>query len=203
MIRKIIQIGFVVTFGLLLAGLLLVGLSPDSALAQSSGPENPTGEEGESNPSYTAESGYAPERISGGESLIPHDCNFPANPIINCGFESGDFTGWITEDLSAPFFPLQVGGIPFQGLHILGFRVKCVQCSAGNFKQLDIPVRIQDKIIIDFLVQGIDRCHGIHVIQYEFNARPSLGLQNLLPGCLDPGNYLLVFVLLLVEYCGQ
>jgi len=28
----------------------------------------------------------------------------------NGGFETGDFTGWVTQDLSSPFLPLQVGG---------------------------------------------------------------------------------------------
>ncbi len=35
----------------------------------------------------------------------------PNNPFINCGFETGDFTGWVTQDLSEPFFPLMVGGV--------------------------------------------------------------------------------------------
>jgi len=32
------------------------------------------------------------------------------NLITNGGFETGDFTEWVTQDLAAPFFPLQVGG---------------------------------------------------------------------------------------------
>ena len=40
------------------------------------------------------------------------DCDVATNPIINCGFESGDFLditgGWETEDLQVPFFPLVV-----------------------------------------------------------------------------------------------
>jgi hypothetical protein len=42
------------------------------------------------------------------------DCNsVPNNPFANCGFETGDFTGWITQDLSPPFVPLAVqpGGV--------------------------------------------------------------------------------------------
>jgi len=37
------------------------------------------------------------------------DCNNVANnPFTNCGFESGDFSGWVTQDLTNPFFPLSV-----------------------------------------------------------------------------------------------
>jgi len=32
------------------------------------------------------------------------------NPFTNPGFETGDFTGWVTTDLSSPFFALTVGG---------------------------------------------------------------------------------------------
>ncbi|MCK5392110.1 MAG: hypothetical protein KAJ31_06755 [Deltaproteobacteria bacterium] len=39
------------------------------------------------------------------------DCELvPQNPINNCGFETGDFTSWVTQDLTEPFLPLQVGG---------------------------------------------------------------------------------------------
>ena len=39
------------------------------------------------------------------------DCeNSVSNPIQNCGFETGNFSGWVTQDLSDPLFPLQVGG---------------------------------------------------------------------------------------------
>lgn len=34
-------------------------------------------------------------------------CDFD-NPVLNCGFESGDYTSWVTSDLTAPFFPLSV-----------------------------------------------------------------------------------------------
>lgn len=37
-----------------------------------------------------------------------HDCNATGNPLVNCGFETGDFSGWVTTDLTAPFFPLTV-----------------------------------------------------------------------------------------------
>lgn len=30
--------------------------------------------------------------------------------IVNGSFETGDFTGWVTQDLAIPFVPLQVGG---------------------------------------------------------------------------------------------
>jgi uncharacterized repeat protein (TIGR01451 family) len=44
------------------------------------------------------------------DTLVTHDCEVPGNPVTNCSFETGDFTGWITDDLSSPFFPLQVAG---------------------------------------------------------------------------------------------
>jgi M6 family metalloprotease-like protein/uncharacterized repeat protein (TIGR01451 family) len=56
-----------------------------------------------------------PEDNSAGEQtlviteFLPHDCDVPGNPIGNCSFELG-FTGWITQDMSTPFFPLQVAG---------------------------------------------------------------------------------------------
>src|SRR5204863_118296 len=37
-------------------------------------------------------------------------CGDPANPFQNCGFETGDFTSWVTQDVAAPFVPLHVGG---------------------------------------------------------------------------------------------
>ncbi len=44
----------------------------------------------------------------GTESM--HDCTAdPMNPLANCSFETGDFTGWGTQDLDFPFFPLGVG----------------------------------------------------------------------------------------------
>lgn len=42
--------------------------------------------------------------------LVVDDCDAPGNPIANCSFETGDFSGWITEDLPDPLFPLQVSG---------------------------------------------------------------------------------------------
>lgn len=42
-----------------------------------------------------------------------HDCNMAGNPVVNCGFETGDFTGWVATDMADPFFPLLVaaGGL--------------------------------------------------------------------------------------------
>ena len=37
-------------------------------------------------------------------------CDTADNLLVNCGFESGDFTGWVTQDLTAPFLPLVVSG---------------------------------------------------------------------------------------------
>lgn len=41
------------------------------------------------------------------------ECGSEVNPFVNCGFESGDFTGWTISDLSTPFVPLSVvaGGV--------------------------------------------------------------------------------------------
>src|SRR5215468_8288954 len=33
-----------------------------------------------------------------------------ATGVVNGGFETGDFSGWVTQDLANPFVPLQVGG---------------------------------------------------------------------------------------------
>lgn len=41
---------------------------------------------------------------------MQHDCNTAGNPLVNCGFETGDFSGWVTTDLTTPLFPLMVGG---------------------------------------------------------------------------------------------
>ena len=37
------------------------------------------------------------------------DCMNPANVVANCGFETGDFRGWVTQDLKTPLLPLSVG----------------------------------------------------------------------------------------------
>ncbi|MBL4772520.1 MAG: hypothetical protein JKX98_02610 [Alcanivoracaceae bacterium] len=36
------------------------------------------------------------------------DCGSEFSNITNCGFETGDFTGWVATDLSAPFTPIGV-----------------------------------------------------------------------------------------------
>ncbi len=43
-------------------------------------------------------------------TLVEPDCNNPSNPFLNCGFEMGNFTSWVTQDMTTPFFALQVGG---------------------------------------------------------------------------------------------
>ena len=40
--------------------------------------------------------------------VVSPDCNLPGNLINNCGFETGDFTGWEIQDLTTPLSPLQV-----------------------------------------------------------------------------------------------
>jgi hypothetical protein len=37
-------------------------------------------------------------------------CDTPDNPIVNCSFESGDFSGWLVQDLTQPFAFLRVEG---------------------------------------------------------------------------------------------
>lgn len=38
------------------------------------------------------------------------DCSLPGNLISNCSFETGNFSGWITQDLTSPFYSLRVSG---------------------------------------------------------------------------------------------
>jgi cysteine-rich repeat protein len=42
-------------------------------------------------------------------SVVPCAGN-PANPVLNCSFETGDFTGWVVSDLTSPFFVASVVG---------------------------------------------------------------------------------------------
>ena len=37
-------------------------------------------------------------------------CDTTENLLVNCGFETGDFTGWVTQDLNEPFLALTVSG---------------------------------------------------------------------------------------------
>lgn len=60
-----------------------------------------------------------------------HDCNLGA-VLVNCGFETGDFTGWITNDLPVPLFSLQVNGA---GLST-GFGFFTSQPTEGNWAAL-------------------------------------------------------------------
>lgn len=57
---------------------------------------------------------------SGSEAFIPNvpsivspDCNLPGNLLNNCGFETGDFTGWVTQDITSPLYALTVRGAGF------------------------------------------------------------------------------------------
>ncbi len=50
------------------------------------------------NPDFDANTVNAPAGGGG-------NCGSPINPFVNCGFETGDFTGWNTVDLTTPFFP--------------------------------------------------------------------------------------------------
>lgn len=57
----------------------------------------------------------APIEAAAGQQPAPGNavvavCDTPDNPFANCSFESGDFTGWVTSDLAAPYIPLTVAG---------------------------------------------------------------------------------------------
>ncbi len=45
-----------------------------------------------------------------GQAFVAYDCNQPGNLLTNCGFEAGDFTGWVANDLADAFYPLSVVG---------------------------------------------------------------------------------------------
>lgn len=42
-----------------------------------------------------------------------HDCNAPSNVIANCGFETGDLTGWVSTDLTFPLYPIGASATGF------------------------------------------------------------------------------------------
>ncbi|AKS41099.1 hypothetical protein [Wenzhouxiangella marina] len=44
-------------------------------------------------------------------------CDTPQNPVVNCSFETGDYTGWVTQDFPYPdfFFEQQVAGPTYVG----------------------------------------------------------------------------------------
>ncbi len=57
---------------------------------------------------YPGEGALIPgEPFRAGESM--HNCNDPGNLLTNCGFETGDFAGWVVTDLPGPFIQVQVG----------------------------------------------------------------------------------------------
>ena len=41
--------------------------------------------------------------------LAPDCTTVPANPFVNCSFETGSFASWVTTDLTTPFLALDVG----------------------------------------------------------------------------------------------
>ena len=56
---------------------------------------------------------YGPTDLTAGIPVDPRgapSCDTAENLLVNCGFESGDFTSWVTQDLSDPFLPLTVSG---------------------------------------------------------------------------------------------
>lgn len=55
--------------------------------------------------------------ISSGSFAQAVSCDNAYNPLANCSFESGDFTGWTVKDIANPFMPAQVtlAGISFWG----------------------------------------------------------------------------------------
>jgi hypothetical protein len=77
-------------------------------IADSFGADGPSGQ-GPAEAPYEADVSQKP--VDGVNTAVSnHNCNTAGNPIANCGFETGDFTGWVVNDIAAPFFPLQVGG---------------------------------------------------------------------------------------------
>ena len=67
---------------------------------------------------------------------------------------------------------------------MLGAGPDCIEGLAGNFYQLDIPVIVEDKVIIvNFLVQRINGGHGGHVLQDELDAVTTLALNNFIIRC--------------------
>lgn len=88
-------------------------------------------------PSQPADAPYTPTVTSMSDDSVllatsQHDCNTVSNPLVNCGFETGDFTGWITSDLTMPLYPLQVGGAGFS----TGFGFFLSQPTEGSWAAL-------------------------------------------------------------------
>lgn len=42
-------------------------------------------------------------------------CDTPENLVLNCSFETGDFTDWDAQDMASPFFPQTVAGPTYIG----------------------------------------------------------------------------------------
>lgn len=56
---------------------------------------------------------YGPADSVTGSPVDPRgapSCDTADNLLVNCGFETGDFTGWVTQDVTGPFLPLTVAG---------------------------------------------------------------------------------------------
>ena len=77
--------------------------------------------------------GGTPSRFDNTEpALGGADCNDPANPVLNCGFETGDFTSWTAVDAGTVILPLQVdpGGFSY------GFGFYTTAPTEGGFSVL-------------------------------------------------------------------
>jgi hypothetical protein len=97
--------------------------------------------------------------------------------ITNCSFETGDFTGWVTQDMAAPFFPLIVGG---SGLSP-GFGFFLSAPTDGAFAALHgfdgggpDTIEIAQDVFIP-----------ISATQIMFDYRAAWDLVNFCAGCLD------------------
>lgn len=56
---------------------------------------------------------YGTANLMAGSPVDPRgvpSCDTADNLLVNCGFETGDFTGWVTQDVTGPFLPLTVAG---------------------------------------------------------------------------------------------
>ncbi len=94
----------------LLAALVLplILLLVQFQIAASFGAGGPAGQ-GPAEAPYEADVSQMP--VDGVNAAVSnHNCNTAVNPIANCGFETGNFAGWITKEINGPFFPLQVAG---------------------------------------------------------------------------------------------
>ena len=106
--------------------------------------------------------------------------------FTNGSFESGDFSGWVTQDMTLPFFPLQVGGA---GITPAGFGFFTSNPTDGSFAALhgfdgDGPNTIRiaqdvilpaEAILVEFDYRGAWNNFGIQDRLFMVNIEPSGG----------------------------